>query len=65
MGQKRAKHLEVKYHYVQELCARGLVKVVRVGTSNQLADILTKGRHMASEHAHLMENLGVYDTSRD
>ncbi|MCP4317758.1 MAG: Ty1/Copia family ribonuclease HI [Hyphomicrobiales bacterium] len=64
MGQKRARHLEVKYHYVQELCTRGLIIVARVGTCDQPADILTKGRHTANEHAHLLENLGVYDTSR-
>ncbi len=44
MGQKRARHLEVKYHYVQELCERGLVPIERVGTGDQPADLLTKRR---------------------
>ncbi len=63
MGQKRARHLEVKYHYVQELCERGLVRVKRIGTNDQPADLLTKGRHTAAEHSHLMRRLGVFDTS--
>ncbi len=62
MGQKRARHLEAKYHYVQELCEKGSVKVVRVETKDQPADLLTKGRHTAKEQTHLMDKLGVRDT---
>ncbi len=62
MGQRRARHLEAKYHYIQELCERGSVKVVRVETKNQPAELLTKGRHTAKEHTRLMDKLGVYDT---
>ncbi len=63
MGQKRARHLEIKYHYVQELCEKGLVRIERVGTSDQPAGLLTKGRHTVNEHQHLMTRLGVSDTS--
>ncbi len=63
MGQKRARHLEIKYHYIQELCEKGLVRIERVGTGDQPADLLTKGRHTANEHQHLMTRLGVSDTS--
>ncbi len=63
MGQKRARHLEIKYHYVQELCEKRLIRIKRVGTGDQAADLLTKGRHTANEHRHLMNRLGVYDTS--
>ncbi len=62
MGQKKARHLDAKYHYIQELCEEGSVKVVRIKTKDQPADLLTKGRHTAKEHTYLMERLGVHDT---
>ncbi len=34
MGQKKARHLEAKYHYVQELCARGQVRAERIGSQD-------------------------------
>ncbi len=64
MGQKKARHLEVKYHYVQELCGKGAIRVTRIETKNQPADLLTKGRHSCKEHAHLMGSRGVCDTSQ-
>ncbi len=62
MGQKKARRLDAKYHYIQELCEKGFVKVVRIKTKDQPADLLTKGRHTAKEHTYLMERLGVHDT---
>ncbi len=59
MGQKKARHLETKYHYVQELCRQNKVKVVRIPTGEQTADLLTKGSHTTKVHSHLMTKLGV------
>uniref|UniRef100_A0ACD5Z920 Uncharacterized protein n=1 Tax=Avena sativa TaxID=4498 RepID=A0ACD5Z920_AVESA len=38
----RSKHIEVKYHFIREKVEEGSIAVEHVGTSNQLADILTK-----------------------
>ncbi len=43
MGQKKAKHLQVKHHYVQELSKEGRIKVERLEGVHQPADLLTKG----------------------
>ncbi len=34
MGQKKARHLQTKHHYIQELCREGRVKVLRVSTTS-------------------------------
>ena len=38
----RTKHIAVKYHHFREAVRNGILKVVRVDTTNQLADIFTK-----------------------
>ncbi len=59
MGQKRARHLEIKHHLVQDLCQDGQVEVVRLPGVDQPADLLTKGSHTEKTHAYLREGLGV------
>ncbi len=59
LGQKRARHLVIKYHVVQDLCRRGELTVRRVPSKDQPADILTKGSHTAREHDHLVGRLGL------
>jgi hypothetical protein len=39
---KRAKHIDIRYHFIRERVASGDVKLVYIETENQLADILTK-----------------------
>ncbi len=63
MGQKRARHLMMKLHYVQDLCKGGLIDVVRVSGKEQPADILTKGSHTVKEFAYLRGKLGVIISS--
>ena len=41
-GRKRARHIEVKFHYARELVEAGRIKVVHCPTDDQGADILTK-----------------------
>ena len=38
----RTKHIAVKYHHFREAVKSGILMVVRVDTTNQLADIFTK-----------------------
>lgn len=39
---KRSKHIKLKYHFIRECVDRGEIELEAVGTSDQLADILTK-----------------------
>ncbi len=59
MGQKKARHLQIKHHYVQELCRGGKVKVDRLDTADQPADLLTKGSHSVKLLQYLLPRLGV------
>jgi Reverse transcriptase (RNA-dependent DNA polymerase) len=38
----RTKHINTKYHHFRSYVAKGLIKVLKIGTEDQLADILTK-----------------------
>ncbi len=59
MGQKRARHLDIKHHFVQDLCRDGKVEVARLSGEEQPADLLTKGSHTTKAHSYLRERLGV------
>ncbi len=59
MGQKRARHLEIKHHFVQDLCRNENIKVIRLPGEDQPADLLTKGSHTAKAHDYLRKGLGV------
>ena len=39
----RTKHIDVKHHYTRELRDLGKIRVLPIGTENNLADICTKG----------------------
>jgi hypothetical protein len=38
----RSKHIDMKYHYIQDLVQRKTVKLQYIATSEQVVDILTK-----------------------
>ncbi len=59
MGQKKCRHLPIKYHFIQELCKTKEIKIVRVSTAEQQADLLTKGSHSSKSHLFLRCKLGV------
>ena len=44
-GRERAKHIDIRKHFAHEVIQNGHMKLVRVSTSAQLADILTKPLH--------------------
>ncbi len=58
-GQKRARRLDIKHHFTQELRDEGLIQVVQLPSGDQPAGLLTKGLHTARSHEYLMEKLGV------
>jgi hypothetical protein len=45
-GRERAKHIEIRKHFAHEVIQNGAMRLVKVTTSTQLADILTKGLHL-------------------
>jgi hypothetical protein len=42
MFHDRTKHIDVKYHYVREVVAEGRLKVCRISTHDNPADMMTK-----------------------
>lgn len=39
---KRSRHIDIKYHFIREFVAKGILKIQYVPTDKQVADILTK-----------------------
>ncbi len=64
MGQKRARHLPIKKHYVFELCRGGKIKVNRIAGSIQHADPLMKGSRTVKQHNYLRELMGINDAAK-
>ncbi len=50
-GLEHAKHIDIRKHFAQEVIQNGHMKLVRVSTSAQLADILTKPLHFQQRQA--------------
>jgi hypothetical protein len=42
VGHQRSKHINIRYYFVREAIANGVLKVEYVATSDNLADIFTK-----------------------
>eukprot|EP00253_Pinus_taeda_P003412 PITA_03412 len=38
----RSKHIDIKYHYIQDMVQQGAIRLQHIGTDEQVADILTK-----------------------
>ncbi|XP_020415542.1 uncharacterized protein LOC109948051 [Prunus persica] len=52
----RTKHIEIDFHFIRERVTRGDMLVSHIPSSNQLADIFTKGLH-TSQFSYLRDNL--------
>ena len=50
---ERAKHIDIRKHFAHEVIQNGKMKLVRVPTASQLADILTKPLHFPQWQAVL------------
>ncbi|GKA54585.1 ribonuclease H-like domain-containing protein [Tanacetum coccineum] len=57
---ERTKHLEIDLHFVREKILKGVVKTIKVESTNQIADILTKGVDTV-QHKELVKKLGMID----
>ena len=42
MFHERTKHIDIKYHYVRDVIAQGKLKVSKISTHDNPADMLTK-----------------------
>jgi hypothetical protein len=45
-GRERAKHIDIRKHFAHEVIQNGHMTLVRVPTTSQMADILTKPLHL-------------------
>jgi hypothetical protein len=61
---ERSKHIDTRFHYIRECVEDGKVAVEHIGTTNQLADILTKplGR---TRFQDLRARIGIIDITKD
>ncbi|GJT62415.1 ribonuclease H-like domain-containing protein [Tanacetum coccineum] len=57
---ERTKHLEIDLYFVRKKVLKGVVKTIKVDSTNQIVDILTKGLDTV-QHLELIKNLGMYD----
>jgi hypothetical protein len=60
-GRERAnlKHIDIRKHFSHEVNRTREMKLIKVSTTSQLADILTKGLHMPQFLACINSILGV------
>ncbi len=57
-GRERAKHIDIRKHFAHEVIQNGKMRLVRVPTSSQLADVFTKALHYAQWKACVEGILG-------
>ena len=58
----RTKHIELKYHFLREMTLSGRINTQRVGTKDNLADLLTKPLPRDA-HENLVNGLGMDKSS--
>jgi hypothetical protein len=58
--QDRSKHIDMRYHYIQDLVQRKTVKLQYIATSEQVANILTKPLTLR-QFVQLRGKLGVVE----
>jgi hypothetical protein len=58
-GRERAKHIDIRKHFAPEVIRNGEMKLIKVSTTSQLPDILTKGLHLPQFLACVNGILGV------
>ena len=58
----RTKHIELKYHFLREMTLSGRINTQRVGTKDNLADLLTKPLPRDA-HENLVNGFGMDKSS--
>ncbi len=59
MGQEKARHLNSKYHAVQDWAQEKRIQIEYVRTTRQVADLLTKGVHSEATLTRLVRAMGL------
>ena len=54
----KTKHVDVRYHFIREVLDNKQIQLVKVHTSENPADLLTKGL-LGENFAHCRELLGI------
>jgi len=49
----RTKHIDIKYHFVQDACAQGLIELNYLPTAEMPADIMTKALPRDTHQRHV------------
>jgi hypothetical protein len=57
----RTKHIDIKYHFIRDAQARGIIKVEYCPTERQVADVLTKPLSR-EKHKRFTEQMGLTST---
>jgi len=58
MFNKRTKHIDVRYHFIRDIIARGEVTIRKISTHDNLTDMLTKSLPIA-KFEHHMDLVGI------
>jgi hypothetical protein len=45
---EKSKHIDIRYHFIRDIIEKGLVKVCKISTDNNPADMMTKHVSVAS-----------------
>ena len=61
MYHERTKHIDVRYHFIREIISQGAIVVKKVGTSDNLVDMMTKPVTI-SKFKHCLDIVGVHST---
>jgi hypothetical protein len=54
----KSKHIEIKYHYIQDMVQKGVVELQYISTDEQIANILTKSLSRV-KYEYFRDKLGV------
>ena len=57
---EKSKHFEIDVHLVREEVASGVIRTEKIHTTQQIADVLTKGLDI-EQHNVLCDKLGMLD----
>ncbi|KAG9450470.1 hypothetical protein H6P81_010435 [Aristolochia fimbriata] len=60
MHHERTKHIDVRFHFIKDTIAQGTVMVKKIGTEDNLADMLTKSLPV-KKFEHCLDLVGVFD----
>lgn len=60
----KLKHIEVRYHYIQDMVEKGALKLQYLATDKQVADVLTKPLSKVKLE-YFREKLGVVPRRRE